>query len=211
MRMMRGKAILANVLGAAVVVAVLGSSASALIISEEVTWTERTAILDVEGGFVEIVAGGHLIANARVDHDGGVDPAGRVILNGGDLTSTVDYKFPDNITGNPAFIGIYDGAFTANMFESFGLDRDATIEIGLDGTMIVQSGYLADYSGQTAAERRYNPAVLADTGALYASAGLDLVTIDLGGGGVQFNAIPEPATLSLLGLGSLLLLLLRKR
>ena len=193
------------VLGVAVVVAVLASSASAAIISEEVTWDTRTGILDQDGGFVEILTGGHLTANARVDHDGGVAPAGRVILNGGDLTSTVDYKFPDNNTGNPAFIGIYDGIFSANQFESFGLDRDATIEIGLDGTMIVESGYLADYSAQTNSQKRMNLAVLIDTGALYASSGLTLDVLDLGGGGVQVNAVPEPVTLSLLGLGGLLL------
>ena len=198
------------VLGAAVVLAVLCSSASAAIITEEVTWDARTSINSQDGGFVEILTGGHLIANARVDHDGGVDPAGRVILNGGDLTSTVDYKFPDNATGNPAFIGIYDGTFTANQFESFGLDRLATIEIGLNGTMIVESGYLADYSGQSAGDMRYNPAVLIDNGSLYASAGLDLVVLELGGGGVQVTAVPEPATLSLVGLGGLMLLRRKK-
>ena len=193
------------VLGVAVVVAVLASSASAAIISEEVTWDTRTGILDQDGGFVEILTGGHLTANARVDHDGGVAPAGRVILNGGDLTSTVDYKLPDNNTGFPCYIGILDGTFTANKIESFGLDRDATIEIGLDGTMIVESGYLADYSAQTNSQKRMNLAVLIDTGALYASSGLTLDVLDLGGGGVQVNAVPEPVTLSLLGLGGLLL------
>jgi hypothetical protein len=198
------------VLGVAVVVAVLCSSASALTITEEVTWTERTSINSQEGGFVEILEGGHLIANARVDHDGGIGDAGRLILNGGNFTSTVDYKFPDNNTGNPAFIGIYDGTFTANQIESFGLDRDATIEIGAYGTMIVESGYLADYSSQTDGEKRLNLAVLIDTGALYASAGLVLDVVDLGGGAVQVNAVPEPATLALLGLGGLMLLRRRK-
>ena len=192
------------------VVAGLCSNASALVIDSNVTWSVRTAILDQTDGFVEIVTGGSLTANARVDHDGGVAPAGRVILNGGDFTSTVDYKLPDNNTGNPAFMGIYDGTFTANQIESFGLDRDATIEIGLDGTMIVQSGYLADYSGQTDAQKRLNPAVLIDNGSLYASAGLDLVVLPLDGGGVEVTATPEPATLSLLGLGGLALLRRRK-
>lgn len=199
------------VLATAVVVAVLCSSASAAIISEEVTWSERTSINSQDGGFVEILTGGHLIANARVDHDGGINPAGVVRLLGGDLTSTVDYKFPDNNTGNPAFIGIYDGTFTANQFESFGLNRDATIEIGLDGVMIVESGYLADYSAQTNSQKRLNLAVLIDTGALYPSTGLSLDVVDLGGGGVQVTAVPEPVTLSFLGLGALALVRRKQR
>ena len=199
------------VLVAAVVVAVLCSSASAVIISEEVTWSERTSINSQDGGFVEILTGGHLIANARVDHDGGVAPAGRVILNGGDLTSTVDYKLPDNNTGFPCYIGILDGTFTANKIESFGLDRDATIEIGLDGTMIVESGYLADYSAQTNSQKRLNLAVLIDTGALYASTGLSLDVLPLDGGGVQVTAVPEPVTLSFLGLGALALVRRKRR
>ena len=56
------------VLGAAVALAVLCSSASAAIISEEVTWTQRTEINSLEGGFLEIVEGGHLIAEARLDY-----------------------------------------------------------------------------------------------------------------------------------------------
>ena len=190
--------------------AILGSSATAALISTDTTWDSRTGILNQTNGFVEITSGATLTATARVDHDGGVGDAGRLILNGGNFTSTVDYKFPDNRTNNPAFIGIYDGIFTANQFESFGLERDATIEIGFAGTMIVQSGYQADFSNQSGGERRNNLAVLIDTGALYASPGLTLNVQDLGGGAVQVTAIPEPATLSLLGL-SVLTLVRRRR
>ena len=155
------------------------------IISSEVNWSERTAILDQAEGYVEIVAGGSVIADARVDHDGGIGDAGSVILNGGNFTSTVDYKFPDNNTGSPAFIGIYDGTFTANQFESFGLARDATIEIGANGTFIVETQYsaVAENDGN-----RYNVGNLILEGAIYASSGLDLVVDDLGGGAVQITA-----------------------
>ena len=151
--------------------AVLCSSASALVIDSPVTWTVRTSINSQEGGFVEVVEGGHVTANARVDLDGGVAPAGRLILNGGDFTSTVDFKHPDNNTGLPCFIGIYDGTFTANQFESFGLDRDATIEIGANGTLIVNS----QYSYVTVNDgNRYNVGNMILEGSIYASSGYDL-------------------------------------
>ena len=126
-----------------------------------------------------------MTADARVDHDGGIGDAGRVILNGGNFTSTVDYKFPDNNTGNPAFIGIYDGTFTAYQFESFGLARDATIEIGANGTFIVETQYSAVTENDG---NRYNISNLILEGAIYASSGLDLVVDDLGGGAVQITA-----------------------
>ncbi|MHC4212535.1 MAG: LamG-like jellyroll fold domain-containing protein [Planctomycetota bacterium] len=164
------------------------TSAWALVIDSPVTWTIRTAILSQTDGYVEIVAGGSLTANARVDHDGGVYPAGRVILNGGNLTSTVDYKLPDTATGYDAFIGIYDGTFTANALEIHA-DRLGKVEIGVDGTLIVQSGYLADYSGQTASEMRDNPATAIADGKIYATPGFDLVVTDLGGGACMISAV----------------------
>ncbi|MCD6394682.1 MAG: hypothetical protein J7M40_14410 [Planctomycetes bacterium] len=179
------------VLGAAVVMAVLCSSASALVIDSPVTWSARTKILDQTDGYVEIVAGGSLTANARVDHNGGVYPAGRVILNGGNFTSTVDYKLPDNATGNDALIWIYDGTFTANTIEIHA-DRLGKVEIGADGTMIVETLYQADYSGQTASQMRDNPAVAIADGKIYASPGYDLVVTDLGGGAVQVTTVAAP-------------------
>ena len=155
------------------------------VIGSQETWSDRTAILDQAEGYVEIVAGGSVTADARVDHDGGIGDAGRVILNGGNFTSTVDYKFPDNNTGNPAFIGIYDGTFTAYQFESFGLARDATIEIGANGTFIVETQYSAVTENDG---NRYNISNLILEGAIYASSGLDLVVDDLGGGAVQITA-----------------------
>jgi len=179
------------VLGTVLLSLVMGSSASALVINSPTTWTVRTKILDQTDGYVEIVAGGSLTANARVDHDGGVAPAGRVILNGGDFTSTVDYKLPDNATGNDALIWIYDGTFTANVIEIHA-DRLGKVEIGANGTMIVLSNYLADYSGQTASQMRDNPAVAIADGKIYATPGLELVVTDLGGGAVRIEAESKP-------------------
>ena len=189
------------------VVAVLALSASAATINIDTTWANRTGILGQTGGFVEITSGATLTATARVDHDGGIGDAGRVILNGGNFTSTVDYKLPDNNTGNPAFMGIYDGTFTANKFESFGLARDATIEIGANGIFAVESQYSAVTENDG---NRYNVGNLILEGSLYASEGLSLDVQDLGGGAVQVTAIPEPATLSLLGLSVLTLFRRRK-
>ena len=189
------------------VVAVSGLSASAATISTDTTWASRTGILGQTDGFIEITSGATLTANARVDHDGGTGDAGRVILNGGNLTSTVDYKLPDNNTGNPAYLGILNGTFTANKIESFGLARDATIEIGSGGTFIVETQYAAVTENDG---NRYNVGNLILEGALYASEGLTLNVQDLGGGAVQVTAIPEPATLSLLGLSVLTLLRRRK-
>ena len=116
---------------------VLCSTMSATTISTEETYNARTSLNNLApDNMLEIVEGGHLILNDRADHDGPL----RVILNGGDLTSTVAYKHPDNNTGEPAFIGIYNGVFTAFDFESFGFDRDANIEIGINGIMIVETG-----------------------------------------------------------------------
>ena len=196
-----------NILIISVLIAVSGLSASALIISTDTTWANRTGILDQTNGFVEITSGATLTTAARVDHDGGIGDAGRVILNGGNLTSTVDYKLPDNNTGNPAYLGILDGTFTANKLESFGLARDATIEIGSGGTFIVETQYAAVTENDG---NRYNVGNLILEGALYASEGLTLNVQDLGGGAVQVTAIPEPAALSLLGLGVLTLLRRRK-
>ena len=204
---MRSKAFIAKGLGTAVVVAVLALSASAATINIDTTWANRTGILGQTGGFVEITSGATLTATARVDHDGGIGDAGRVILNGGNFTSTVDYKLPDNNNGNPAYLGILDGIFTANQFESFGLARDAAIEIGADGTFIVETQYSAVTENDG---NRYNVGNLILEGSLYASEGLTLDVQDLGGGAVQVTAIPEPATLSLLGLSVLTLFRRRK-
>jgi hypothetical protein len=103
----------------------------------------------------------------------------------------VDYKFPDNNTGNPAFIGMYGGTFTAYQFESFGLARDATIEIGANGTFIVETQYSAVTENDG---NRYNIGNLILEGAIYASSGLDLVVDDLGGGAVQITAAAKLPT-----------------
>ena len=209
----RSKTIVVNVVVAAVVVAVLGASASAWTVSTVESASTRVSIANMIDGLggdsstdfvLDIVTGGHITATARVDHDGPYS----LLLNGGDFTGESDgagYKLPDNNTGNPAFIGIYDGTMDLQAIETFGLDRDATIEIGANGTLIVALNYAEVLDGN-----RYNLYNYIDDGSVYASAGLSLVATPDGLGGVEVTAVPEPITLSLLGLGGLMLRRRRK-
>ena len=88
---------------------------------------------------------------------------------------------------------------------TFGLERQATIEIGASGTLIVALNYAEVLDGN-----RYNLYNYIDDGSVYASAGLSLVATPDGLGGVEVTAVPEPITLSLLGLGGLMLRRRRK-
>ncbi|MHC4328253.1 MAG: discoidin domain-containing protein [Planctomycetota bacterium] len=171
----------------------LARSASALVIDSKVVWNTRTEINDLEGGFLEIVEGGHLIANARVDLNGGVDGAGRVIMNGGIFESKIDFKHPDNNTGMPCVVEINAGTFTANQIQSFGFDRLATFEIG-GGTLIIESNY--DPAG---GNWQWNPAEWISQGFLFAKEGYELVVEDLGGGACKITASggPSPVTASM--------------
>jgi hypothetical protein len=149
-----------------------------------VIWDARTEINNQEGGFVEVVEGGHLIANARVDLNGSNEPGeGRLIINGGTFESKVDFKHPDNNTGMPCFIGIYAGSFIANQLQSFGTARLATIEIG-GGTLIVQSHYNPE-----GGDWQWNPAEWILQGFLYPQDGYELVVEDLGGGAVKIYGV----------------------
>ncbi len=178
------------IFGTVMILLVLCSSAPALVINTPTVWSSRTAIHAQQGGFVEVVTGGSVTANARVDLNG-IDAAGtaKLLLNGGNFTSTVDFKHPDDNTGFPCSVEINAGTFTANVIQSFGLSRKATFVIG-GGTMIVQTGYNAAGGNDQA-----NPAVWITNGSLYAKAGYKLVVEDLGNGGVKIygtRAVADP-------------------
>lgn len=105
------------VLGSAMILYVLYSSTSALIIDTTVTWNVRTGIHNQEGGFVEVVDGGHLIANNRVDMNGFAGGTCKLIMNGGLFESKDDFKHPDNNTGFPCVVEINAGTFIANQIQ----------------------------------------------------------------------------------------------
>jgi len=175
---------------------VLSVSASALVIDTEVIWGTRTTIDDIE-----IVAGGHLIANARVDMgDGGAT----LTLNGGDFTSNVDFKLPDD--WGPATVFINSGTFHANQIEAVdktGFGYDLSYMVIKDGLLKIDTGF--------GAGGNYDATTWIANTMLRAADGYELVVNDLGSGAVEITAVvPEPATLVMLGLGGLSLLRKRK-
>ena len=192
-----------RVLVLALIVA-LGASASAFICPPPDPINERTSIADLIGdGGTELIIGPceDIIVNAGVDHDGPYT----LTLAGGNFTCTdvsQGYKFPDNNTGSAAKINVLDGTLDLAAIESFGFERLCTIEIGANGTMLVGTQYAAVTVNDG---NRYNIGNMILEGSLYASSGLDLVVVDGLDGSVAITAVPEPATMALLGLGGLLL------
>jgi hypothetical protein len=180
------------ILGAALLLLVLYSSASALVVSTPVTWSTTTNIQSQTGGYVEVVTGGSVLATARVNMDGQTSNKGitKLILNGGNFTSTVDFKFPDNDTDGGSEIWINSGTFTANKVENLGYRSDrspALIYIG-GGTMILQGYYLTG-------NQNYDANVWKNDYNLLAQDGYKLVLTarsDLGSGWVQIQGESVP-------------------
>ena len=176
----------------------MAGSASALVVNDTQTWGDRTAIHELSDATLEIGPLGNLTINNRVDCDG----PGQVIMNGGTLTINDTFKMPDdNATFGPTII-LNSGLLTAGDCEWYN-DRGAVLNVG-DGVMI---------TGDTGSSNR-NPG---DAG-IYALGGDDpiwnmtliapmteVVIEDLGGNVKKIYATPEPATIGLLGLGSLIL------
>ena len=198
------------VLVAAIVVAVLGSSASAVTyISTDVIINERESIQDLitdGSGALEIIAGGSVTVNDRFDHDG----PETLTLNGGNFTvndSVISdgYKFPDNASGLDARIDIIDGTMDLSSIQCF-ISRDALMTIYADGVLVVHNLYDPDYDPTAPADNdlRRNVAWLIDnataTGGIVGEGGAELTVTDLGGGAVEVTAglspratVPSPA------------------
>ena len=177
-----------------VIVLGLAGSASALVVSDTQTWDERTQLGDLGG--LEITATGHAIFNARTDHD-----ECDVIIHAGGILETNDtYKHPDDNGPSNSYI---DGTWNANNIESFGPERDAHMYMNVNGVINI--------SGDTGDER-YNPQHWLDEGNLLLDPSLDpgVYEIVVEMGSAKVYVIPEPATIMLLGLGSLALIRRRK-
>ncbi|NQV31814.1 MAG: hypothetical protein HQ515_03925 [Phycisphaeraceae bacterium] len=83
----------------------------------------RSAIKD--GMHLIVEEGGVCIFNARVD----MDNRGQIILNGGELYSHVDFKFPDNSGHQDVDIWLDAGRMVCNFLESRA-DRGSTLHVG---------------------------------------------------------------------------------
>ena len=175
--------------------------ATADLIDSEVTWENRTAIHTQPGGGVEVTGTGHLIANARVDID---SPGFLTIRSGGVVEFNDTFKFPDNNEGPPGpTIHIESGGMmTVGDTESI-LARIYDGGIFLAPDAVYETGMisLGDRRDPRSAEWKIEPWV--EMGAT----GID-ITVD--GEIATVRGIPEPSSICLLGLGSLMLLRLRR-
>ena len=175
--------------------------ASAEVIDSEVTWEDRTAIHERPDGGVEVTGTGKLIGNARVDID---SPGFLTIRSGGVVEFNDTFKFPDNDEGAPGpTIHIESGGMMTDGDTESILDRIYDGGIFLAPDAIYQTGMisLGDRRDPRSAEWKIEPWV--EMGAT----GID-ITVD--GEIATVRGVPEPSSICLLGLGSLMLLRLRR-
>lgn len=185
------------------IVIVLGlvSSASALVITDTVTWGDRTSIPGQSDGGVEVMDGGKLIATARVDHDG---PGWLIIRSGGVVEFNDQYKLPDDDQGSGNTPKIYiegGGLMTVADTESIGerLYADGGLYVGVCGTFV--TGNIDDGDRRDPRSGEWN---------IFAWGDADGYDITVEGNVATVHGTPEPATIMLLGLGGLALIRRRK-
>ena len=175
---------------------------SAEVIDSEVTWEDRTAIHERPDGGVEVTGTGKLVANARVDIN---SPGFLTIRSGGVVEFNDTFKFPDNDEGAPGpTIHIESGGMmTVGDTESiFARLYDGGIFLAPDAIYETGMISLGDRRDPRSAEWKIEPWV--EMGAT----GID-ITVD--GEIATVRGVPEPSSICLLGLGSLMLLRLRRR
>ena len=175
--------------------------AAAEVIDSEVTWETRTAIHERPDGGVEVTGTGKLIANARVDIN---SPGFLTIRSGGVVEFNDTFKFPDNDEGAPGpTIHIESGGMmTVGDTESI-FDRIYDGGIFLAPDAIYQTGMisLGDRRDPRSAEWKIEP---------WVEMGATGIDISVDGEIATVRGVPEPSSICLLGLGSLMLLRLRR-
>lgn len=176
--------------------------AAAEIIDSQVTWDERTAIHTLPDGGVDVTGTGHLIANARVD----IDSPGSIVVRSGGLVQFNDtFKFPDNDEGapGPSIMIETGGRMEVGDTESI-FDRIYDGGIFLAPDAIYQTGGLdqGDRRDPRSAEWKIEP---------WVEMGATDIEITVDGNVATVRGIPEPTSICLLGLGSMMIFRLRAR
>lgn len=188
--------------------------ASAIVITDTQTWDYR---MTIDGDTLEIAPTGNLTVDAPENHqlnnaatlniNGGTmtiigarlqcEKDSTIIMNGGLLDGTAldeGVKMPDS-TG-PSNLILNDGLMDVSYVHAWD-DRGASITVGAGVLRVHISGPGA----------RKHPSTWIDQGIVHLAEGFtELVLTDLGGGAWELTAIPEPATIALIGLGGLALL-----
>jgi hypothetical protein len=183
----------------------LASSASALTISTTVSWSGEHSIHEKEGGGVEITASGDLTVDGRVNLDG----PGWIIIRGGGVMRQINnndgLKLPDDDqgSGNTPKIYIEGGGLLETVRTESIRDR-----LYADGG--VYMGASASYRTGLVNENTRNDPQSNEWQFFNYDSGTGVEFTDEGGNVTLVHGTPEPATIALLGMGSLVLLRRRR-
>ena len=117
----------------AILVVLLGlaGTASALYVNDTQTWTTETNIQDLTDKTLEIGPSGNLTIDARVN----MDANAMIIMSGGVLTTTGDFKCPDSGGTQDVQIWINSGTMT-----SFNIENRIAVVPGGTTTWSSSSG-----------------------------------------------------------------------